>query len=97
MSPALQADSLPAEAPGKPKNTGGGSLSLLHRIFWTQESNWGILHCRRILYQLSYQGRLLFWTFQFNIGLAKMFVWVFLQHLMGKLEQTSWPTQYISQ
>ena len=28
-SPALQADSLSSEAPGKPKNTGVGSLSLL--------------------------------------------------------------------
>ena len=28
-SPALQADSLPAEAQGKPKNTAVGSLSLL--------------------------------------------------------------------
>ena len=28
-SPALQADSLPAEPPGKPQNTGVGSLSLL--------------------------------------------------------------------
>ena len=27
-SPTLQADSLPAEPPGKPKNTGMGSLSL---------------------------------------------------------------------
>ena len=49
-------DSLPAEPPGKPKNTGVGSLFLLHGIFPTQESNWGLLHCRRILYQLSYQG-----------------------------------------
>ena len=38
-SPALQADSLPAELQGKPKNTGVGSLSLLQRIFPTQESN----------------------------------------------------------
>ena len=37
-------------------NTGVGSLSLLQGIFWTQESNRGLLHCRRILYQLSYQG-----------------------------------------
>ena len=37
------------------KNTGVGSLSLLQRIFSTQESNWGLLHCRWILYQLSYQ------------------------------------------
>ena len=38
-SPALQADSLPAEPPGKSKNTGVGSLSLLQQIFSTQESN----------------------------------------------------------
>ena len=57
-SPTLQVDSLPAEPPEKPKNTGVGSLSLLQRIFWTQESNRGLLHCRLILYQLSYQGAL---------------------------------------
>ena len=38
-SPTLQADSLPAEPQGKPKNTGVGSLSLLQGIFLTQESN----------------------------------------------------------
>ena len=38
------------------QNTGVGSCSLLQGIFWTQESNWGLLHCRWILYQLSYQG-----------------------------------------
>ena len=36
--------------------TGVGSLSLLQGIFPTQESNWGFLHCRQILYQTSYQG-----------------------------------------
>ena len=55
-SPGLQADSLPSEPPGKPKNTGVGSLFLLQGISPTQESNWGLLHCRYILYQLSYQG-----------------------------------------
>ena len=55
-SPALQVDSLPSEPQGKPKNTGVGSLSLLQGIFPTQELSWGLLHCRRILYQLSYQG-----------------------------------------
>ena len=55
-SPALQADSSPAEPQGKPKTTGVGSLSLCQRMFMTQESNCGFLHCRRILYQLSYQG-----------------------------------------
>ena len=37
-SPALQADSLPAEPQGKP-NTGVGSLSLLQGIFPTQEGS----------------------------------------------------------
>ena len=53
--PTLQVDSLPAEPQERPKNTRVGSLSLLQGIFPTQESNWGLLHCRQILYQLSYQ------------------------------------------
>ena len=57
-SPALQADSLPSEPPGAPKNTGVGSLPLLQGIFATQESNRGLLHFRQILYQLTYQGSL---------------------------------------
>ena len=57
-SPALQADSLPSEPQGKPKNIGVGSLSLLQGIFPSQRSNLGLLHCRRILYQLSHQGSL---------------------------------------
>ena len=56
-SPTLQADSLPAKPQGKPKNTGVVSLSLLQQIFLTQESNQGLLHCRQIFYQLSYQGK----------------------------------------
>ena len=55
-SPALQRDSLPSEPPGKLKNTGVGSLSLLQGMFPTQKMNQGLLHCRQILYQLSYQG-----------------------------------------
>ena len=55
-SPALQVDSLPAELKGKTKNIGMSSLPLLQWIFPTQESNWGLLHCRQILYQLSYLG-----------------------------------------
>ena len=54
--PALWVDSLPAEPQRKPNNTGMGSPSLLQQIFPTQESNQGLLHCRWILYQLSYQG-----------------------------------------
>ncbi|KAB0365339.1 hypothetical protein FD754_009495, partial [Muntiacus muntjak] len=33
------------------------NLSLLQGIFPTQKLNQGLLHCRRILYQLSYQGK----------------------------------------
>ena len=33
-----------------------GSLSILQRIFPTQESNWDLMNCRQILYQLSYEG-----------------------------------------
>ena len=44
----------PWNSPGQ--NTGVSSLSLLQGIFPTQESNWGLLHCRQILYQLSSQG-----------------------------------------
>ena len=45
----------PWNSPGP--NTGVGSLSLLQGIFPTQESNPGLPHCRRILYQLSHKGR----------------------------------------
>ena len=71
-SPALQVDSLPAETQGKPKNTGVGSLSLLQQFFPTQESNWSLLHCRWILYQLSYQvSPHSFHTRQIKISLYK--------------------------
>ena len=40
VSPALQADSLLSESPGKPKSTGVGGLSLLQGIFPIQEPNW---------------------------------------------------------
>ena len=55
MSDSLQPYGLysPWNSPGQ--NTGVGSFSLLQQIFPTQESNWGLLHFRWILYQLSYQ------------------------------------------
>ena len=49
-----------SDPPGKPKHTGVGSLSLLQQTFLTQELNQGLLHCRQILYQLSYQGSPIF-------------------------------------
>ena len=64
-SPALQADSLPSEPPGNPKNTRVGSLTLLKGIFPIQESK-----CRRILYQLSFPGShtFLFYISEFIAG-----------------------------
>ena len=46
----------PWNFPGK--NTGVGSHFFLWGIFPTQESNPGLLHCRQILYWLSYEGSL---------------------------------------
>ena len=63
-SPTVQAYSLLSELPGKPKNTGVGSLSLLQGIFTTQGSNPGLPHCKWIFYQLSNKGspRILGWV-----------------------------------
>ena len=74
MSDPLQPYS-PWFSPGQ--NTGVGSLSLLQGIFPTHESDQGLLHCRRILYQMSYQGspRILFyWVFYFK----------YVQYIIGK-------------
>ena len=54
-SPTMKVDSLPAKPSGNPKNTGVGSLYFLHGNFPNRELSW-LLHCRWILYQLSYQG-----------------------------------------
>ena len=84
---ALQAHSLPSEPPGKPKNTGVGSLSLLRQILPTQESNQGLLHRRQILYPLSYEGSFceqcvcICWTVSFLIwekGLHLIFLFTLL-------------------
>ena len=56
LSDSLQPHGLyrPWVSPGQ--NMGLGSLFLLQGIFPTQGLNLGLLHCRWILYQLSYQG-----------------------------------------
>ena len=75
-SPALQVDSLPSESQRKPKNTGMGSLSLLQGMFLTQELNRGLLPCRRILYQLSYDICVFFPNFFLLPGI-NIFVLIF--------------------
>ena len=56
MSDSLQPHGLYSPWNSPAQNTGVGSLFLLQGIFPTQELNWVLLHCRQILYQLSYEG-----------------------------------------
>ena len=56
--PALQADSLPSEPPGKTKSIGVGSLPLVQWIFLSQELNQGLLHFTWIFYQLRSVGKM---------------------------------------
>ena len=73
-SPTLQADSLPAEPQGKTKNAEVVTLSLLQQIFPAQEFNWSLLYCRRILYQLSYQGSPNMYGNNFPISSTQSFI-----------------------
>ena len=70
----------PWNSPGQ--NSGMGSLSLLQQIFPTQESNWGLLHGRRILYQLSDQESRYFFLFLKDIifHLFTSFFFIFSLH-----------------
>ena len=52
MDCSLPGSSVHRDSQGK--NTGVGCHGLLQGIFPTQGSNPGLLHCRQILYQLSY-------------------------------------------
>ena len=54
MNCSLTGSSVLEDSPGK--NTEAGCHALLKGILPTQGSNPGLLHCRRILYQLSHQG-----------------------------------------
>ena len=58
MSNSLRPHGLQSPWNSLGQNTGVGSLSLLQRIFLTQELNQSLLHYRQILYHLSYQGRI---------------------------------------
>ena len=51
--------------------TGVGYHTLLQGIFPTQELNRGLLLCRKILYQLSYQGCPRVWKARVNESCAK--------------------------
>ena len=65
------------DSPGK--NIGLGCHALLQGIFPTQGSNTDLLHCRWILYHLSYQGspRILEWVvYPFSRGTSKPRNWI---------------------
>ena len=79
------------------KNTGGGCYSLLQRIFPTQGSNPGLLHCRQIhylllLYQLSHQesARILEWVaFPFSSRSSQNRNWTGVSCITGRFF-TNW-------
>ena len=56
VSDSLRPHGLYSQWSSPGQNTRVGNYSFLQGIFPTQGSNWGLLHCRQILYQLNYQG-----------------------------------------
>ena len=69
------------------QNTGVGSLSLPQGNFLTLESNWGLLHCKQILYQLSHQRSP---KTQCNASAGN---WTQASHVAGKNSSTEPPMQ----
>ena len=67
-SPALQADSLPSVPPGKPKNMGVGSLSLL------QQLNQGLLHCRWFFTSWATREALMVTYFSLHTTCKRLFI-----------------------
>ena len=68
------------------KSTGVGCHFLLQRIYPTQGSNLGLLHCSRMLYHLSCQGSL---NFSFFRSMC-IFVYVSLCVLSCSVMSDSW-------
>ena len=54
MDCSLLGSSVQRDSQGK--DAGRGCHARLQGIFPAQRLNWGLLHCRQILYQVSYQG-----------------------------------------
>ena len=68
------------------QNTGVDSLSLFQGIFPTQGSNADLLHCRRILYQLSHKRspRILEWiAYPFSSGSSRPKSWTRVSSIAG--------------
>ena len=80
------------------RNTGVGSLSLLQGVFPTQGLNPGLLHCRRILYQLSHKGSPMdyYSALKRNEVLTHVTIWWYLENMMlSEKSQTQRPHTYI--
>ena len=79
----------PLNSPGK--NTGVGCHSLLQGIFPTQGSNPSLLHCRQILYHLSYPGSkyfiCLYWISRFLW--LEFVLFIFLSQPVTKLSMVN--------
>ena len=93
MSNSLQPDGLysPWNSPGQ--ITGVGSLSLLQGTCSTQGSNWGLPHCRWILYQLSHKEspRILEWVaYPFSSRSSRPRNWTRVSCISGEFF-TNWP------
>ena len=74
------------------QNTEVGNLSLLQEIFPTQGSNPGLLHCRQILYQMSYKGtpKILEWVaYPFSTGSSRLRNWTGVSCIAGRFF-TNW-------
>ena len=94
MSDSLQPHGLysPGNSPGQ--NTLVGCCSLLKAVFLTQGSNWGLLHCRQILYQLNHHGRprILEWlAYPFSSISSQPRNWTRVSCIAGRFF-TSWAT-----
>ena len=75
-SATMQVDSLLLSHQGSPKILEWVAYPFSRGIFLTQELNQGLLHCRQILYQLSYHGSSYFlWLTVENIPLPIHLLW----------------------
>ena len=82
----------PWDFPGK--NTGGGCF-LLQRIFPTQGSNLGLLHCTQFLYQLSHQRTLSLWLYYIdNINIKVLFTSYFIPLMQIRHNSVPQPWEY---
>ena len=79
------------------QNAGVGCHFLLQGIFLTQELNPGLLHCRQILYQLSYEGSSnLIEIFINSVHIFEHISWLVLEKEMASHSSTlAWKIPWI--